>query len=296
MPHFPLRLLIAVAVVPAGAIIAGALLAKPVHLLLGGLGDVPFHKTISATTLMCGLLASFVYLRLTGPVDLRGAGLAGQTVEWKKHLPLGVFAGIALILLVESCLILLGVHVLEEDQGITRFSVIHAFVRALVAGLFVAFIEETLFRGALLSALQRQGGAAAALLFSSALYAAAHYIKFPPVPGSIGWLTGLAVVPASFYRFSDPAITDAFLSLFLLGVLLGLMRLRRGNIIQCIGFHAGLVAALTLSGYLTDPAPGARFEFLLNRYDPPLGWLSAGWLVVAVLAYRVFTARRAGTR
>ncbi|MGH8632262.1 MAG: lysostaphin resistance A-like protein [Burkholderiales bacterium] len=276
----------------AGAILAGALLAKPVHLLLGVLGSVEFHKTISAVTVICGLLASFVYLRVTGRVDLSAAGLAGESKEWKAHLPAAVIAGIALIVLLESCLLLLGVHELEQDQGITRYSIIHVLARALLAGLFVAFIEETLFRGALFSALERQGGTVAALVFSSALYAAAHYIKVPPVAGPIGWITGLAVVPASFYRFSDPAITDGFVSLFLLGILLGVMRLRCGNIIQCIGFHAGLVAALTLSGYLTDPVPGGRFEFLVNRYDPPLGWFSAGWLVLTLFAYQLFTLRR----
>ena len=280
-----LRLLSAVALVPAAALIAGALLAYPVHLLLNLTGSVPFHKALSVAAVLGGLAASFAYLRLTGRSGAAAAGLVGAETEWRIHLPATAAGAVLLVLLLEFSLVLLDVRALRHDQGITPYTIAHTFVRALLVGFVVAFVEETIFRGALFTALQRQGGGATALFISSAIYAAVHYIKFPPVAETPGWFTGLIFLPAAFRRFSDPAILDALLTLFVLGLLLGLMRLRSGKIIQCIGFHAGLVGALGLADFVTEHRPGAELGVLVSRYDQPLGWMAAAWLAVFVMVY-----------
>jgi hypothetical protein len=68
-------------------------------------------------------------------------------------------------------------------------------------------------------------------------------------------------------------------------VLLALSRWRRGNIYECIGFHAGLVSALKIRSYLTGFTPGARFDFLAGRYSSDLGWPAIVLLAALIVVY-----------
>ena len=137
---------------------------------------------------------------------------------------------------------------------------------------------------ALLTALLRGYGRITAMIQSSALYAAAHFLKYPdPLPGQeLHWDTGIQMFPTALRWFGSPGTPSALLSLFLFGMLLALVRMRRDSLWPCIGMHAGLVTGYKIAGYCTDRVPGAEYEFLLSSNSPVLGWLAVAWLALAL--------------
>jgi membrane protease YdiL (CAAX protease family) len=95
---------------------------------------------------------------------------------------------------------------------------------ALVAGLVAPVLEELLFRGLLLRALQRRVTPVAAVAISALVFALAH----PMLDPTIGTL---AVVPA----------------LFALGAISGAAALRRGNLSVSIFLHIGFNLLTTVA-------------------------------------------------
>ena len=95
----------------------------------------------------------------------------------------------------------------------------------------------------------------------------------------------MEMLPKALFRVSDPNIIDHFLTLLVLGVLLSMVRIRNGNIAMCIGIHAGIVMTMKVTGRFSDYTPGSQFDFLVNRYDHLLGYLSLAWLLVLATVY-----------
>jgi membrane protease YdiL (CAAX protease family) len=248
---------------------------------------MPFHKTVALTTEMAAVLAILLFLHATAGIGRATLGLGSAPRDLRRGLPIAFIAGALFLAALEGLLLLLGIHSPAASADWSASSLARLLFVALVMGLLVAAIEETLFRGALFSGLARSAGVVAALVLSSAVYAAVHFVKFKPMrPGvDLDWSTGPALLAQGLTRFSNPIIIDSFLTLFALGVLLGLMRLARGHIAECIGFHAGVVAGLRVAGKLTDYTPGSRFDFLVNRWNPELGWLAFFCVAAAIAAY-----------
>jgi membrane protease YdiL (CAAX protease family) len=235
---------------------------------------------------MVAVIAALLFLRAAGGLDRRTLGF-GFGMDAAREFAVALLAGAALLAAIESTLLLLGIHVPSPSADLAVAALARLLGAALAVGLAVAIVEELLFRGALFGGLQRTAGIATALFLTSAVYAAAHFVKFLPLPPGteIHWYTGLELLSHAFRRFKSPIVIDAFLTLFALGLLLGCMRLARGHIAQCIGFHAGVVAGLKIAGKLTDYRRGSDFDFLVNRWDPELGWLATGFIVVMTAGY-----------
>ena len=140
---------------------------------------------------------------------------------------------------------------------------------------------------ALFSSLAKKTNAFIAISLTSFVYAAVHFLKYRELPEGteITWLIGMEMLPDAFFKLSYPNITDHFLTLFTLGVLLSMVRLRHGNIALCIGIHAGIVMALKISGRFSEYVPGSPFDFLVNWVDHTLGYLSFAWLLVLAIIY-----------
>lgn len=285
--HFPALI--------GATLLGGALLAWPLYALLEPIVVPDFRKLLGFGTKILGVVLALLYLRSTGPLDGRALGGLRWTERYTLEPVVGFLAGFLLLALVEGSLLLLGVHEFQRNQEYVRMAVFTAVVAALVFGLVVALVEELLFRGALYTALRRDYGFALALVFSSATYAAAHFLKYPdPAPGQIPhWYSGLEMLPTALRWFMEPGTSAALASLFLFGMLLALVRERRDNLWPCIGIHAGLVSAYKIATYCTDRVPGAEYEYLLSSNSPVLGWLAVAWLATALLLCRRFCPVRA---
>lgn len=274
------------------AILFGALLAFPVYEIFSSFGEVPFRKIVSRTTLLSGLLFSLLYFAHYNGLSLHRLGIRSH----RAHIRLiqGLAAGFIIVAIIEANLLALDIHDLNAERLLSLERLSLLLLGGLLTGLLVGIVEELIFRGALLGGLSRQTNTALALVVVSLVYAAVHYLKFRdlPVDAAIHWYTGLTMLPAALFQFADPARYDAMLTLFFLGLLLGLVRLLTGNLILCIGIHAGLVAGEKFVQHVTDFMPYSPYAHLVNRYDPFSGDLASVWLLLFCVSLYFLCRRR----
>ena len=119
-----------------------------------------------------------------------------------------------------------------------------------VTGLVVAFIEETAMRGIMHSAIARESGPVAAIVLVSLVYAATHFFAKTRIPADqVGPGSGLDMLAGMLDSFSHPlGILDAFLCLFMVGVLLGVVVLKRWAMSGFAIFYLVTLGAIAL-GY-----------------------------------------------
>jgi membrane protease YdiL (CAAX protease family) len=119
--------------------------------------------------------------------------------------------------------------------------------KILVPAVAAPLLEEWLFRGVLLGLWLRFARPAAACAGTSLLFAFLHFLK-PPEGTAIADpahpLAGFELLGKIMLHFTDPVffVTD-FASLFVVGLILAMARVRSGALWFSIGLHAGWVAA-----------------------------------------------------
>lgn len=268
------------------ALTGGALLAFPVFSLLQLFFHVSPGKVMPAVISITGFMLLMLWLRHQRLLNRGTLGYAAGD-DKLRQLGAGFLAGILIMVILAAALVLLGIHRLEPDLHLDPVAGLRLMSAALVTGIVVALVEETLYRGALLGGLLARVTPASAILFSSVLYAAVHFLKFNADPDfHEHWYSGLALLPSAFHRFGDPAIVDVFLSLLAFGVLLALARLYSGALYLSLGLHAGTVFALRLVNKTTDYVPGNARAWMVNNQDHTLGLLALLWLMICIVIYR----------
>lgn len=263
--------------------------------LVGLFPATSFDDIAVRCTQVAGLLFALAYLHYYCGLSRHSLGWASRNRAATRELLQGFGFGVLILIALSASLYLLGIHapVPGRDYGVAALGLL--LLKAVVTGVAVALFEETLFRGALLgSLLQASGRAGSAVLSISLVYAAVHFIDYPPLEAGAGpgWLTGADRFPVMLGGLFDPDTLDAFLALVMLGILLGLMRLRDGGILRCIGLHAGLVAMIKIHRYFLAYREGSGLDFLVSDHDHRLGLLAFLWLAVATLVYYVAGHKR----
>ena len=274
------------------ALAAVALLAWPAWTLLHPHFDFPFHRIaerVGMLALLLGFLALARHLRLADRVSL-GYGLPRRI--FVQEMAIALALGVATMLAIVGVMTSLGL--LEWRSGAADIALPRLIVTGALSGFAVAFIEETFLRGAMHTAIARESGTRAAVLLTALLYAATHFFaKFHIPPEQVNAHSGLDLLAGTLHAFAHPlAIADAFLALFAVGVVLGLVRAATGSIAACIGLHAGWVWVMLVAHELAQPRAGARLGFLLSRFDGFVGWLVLAWtLLLALPLWRFYAAR-----
>lgn len=277
----------------AVALAAIAWLTYPAWLLLHPHFDFPFHRIgdrIGMLALLAGFLLLARRLKLADRVSL-GYGLARR--QFLRELGLGAALGVATMLAVVAAMWALGL-LAPAGESYTAAGLARLIVARAGSALVVALIEETFLRGAMHTAIERESGAAVAVLLTAVVYALSHFIASYHIAASeVTATSGIAMLAGSARALAHPlGVADAFLALFAVGVVLGGVRARTGNIAACMGLHAGWVWVMLLAHELTRPDRSAALSFLLSRFDGFVGWLVFGWTVLlAVPIWRFYAAR-----
>ena len=293
MPRSLWRPLLIFLLVIMAVFLFGALLAFPLYSCLALLAAIDFHKVVHYSILLTGLGLGLYYLQSTGML----AGMLGFDARVSSNLrglAWGYAGGLAILLLLELSLALLGMRQPDPDLGNGLPALLLAVLKALITGLAIGLTEEILYRGAIFTGLARYTNHFTALLVSACFYGAVHFIEIAELPAGAAptWSSGLTMLAGAFTQFTDPSILDSLLSLTLLGVLLGLLRWHSGNIIVCIGTHAGIVTVNKVFAYATDYQPGSPYAFVVNTYDHLTGAVASFWLTLACLLYYLLIIRR----
>src|SRR6202035_2611820 len=105
------------------------------------------------------------------------------------------------------------------------------FMIGVSSGIAVALIEETVMRGAMHTAIERESGPWTAALLTAPLFAVLHFTaKSRIAPEDVGWGSGFDLLLRSFSPLSSPALVfDSFLSWLIVGLILSLTRVLTGT-------------------------------------------------------------------
>lgn len=214
-------------------------------------------------------------------LDRRAAlGFDRPAKSLRHQVLLGWLGGVLMMTAIVALLMQLGVRVPETWEPGFVTDLIKTGLRALIAGLLIALLEESFFRGALFSCIRRQGSLLQAAGWSALLYALVHFMKphEPPDGTAVLWMLG-----SVFTGLFELQNLDSLLALWLAGVLLALLRERTGSIALGIGLHAGWVFVIQISRRLTDGVDQTGWAWLAGHYDGVIGWLAAVVLLLIII-------------
>jgi uncharacterized protein len=281
------------------ALAAVALLTWPAWLLLHPRFDFPFHRIGERIGMLALALGFVAVARHLGLADRASLGYGLPRRRFLHELGVALALGVASMLAVVGLMSALGLLEWRPGARLAGAALAGLLARSALAGLAVAFIEETFVRGAMHTAIERESGTRVAIMLTALFYAATHFFaSYHIAPAAVTARSGLELLAGTLHVFAQPAtIADAFLALLAVGVVLGLIRAATGNIAACIGLHAGWVWVMLVAHGLTQPVSGARLAFLLSRFDGFVGWLVLAWTVLLALPlWRFYTARAAAAR
>ena len=204
---------------------------------------------------------------------------------WRRDVGLGFALACGLLFALGAVLLVAGLY--DWRQGLKWTDLPNAAVSAAA----VSILEESLFRGALLGVVLRTAGAWPAQNFVAALFAIVHFLKPPEntTPllaslGSIHWLSGFELLPKVFWQFSDPwLLLGGFLTLFVVGLTLGLITRATHSLWSAIGLHAGWVFGLKTFSALTAPTRAHLLPWVGQNLLIGLGPLVTVALTAAIL-------------
>ena len=241
-----------------------------------GLARQPFHRYVNRCLLVLALGGLWPLVKALRLGSWQAAGFSGRN-HLGRELRAGLLAGWLSLFLVAVVAVAAGARVVNPDPTLARW--LGRIGGALATAAVVSVLEESLFRGAVFSALRRAGGFASAAGISSGIYALVHFFARPAPPPAVDWLTGFATLGAmlrGFLHFRE--LVPGLLNLALAGWMLAWARERTGRLWMSIGLHAGWIFWLKLYGFGTREVPGSQ-PWLWGG-----GKLIDGWVALAVLA------------
>jgi membrane protease YdiL (CAAX protease family) len=265
-----------------GCALLAALAAYPVFTLTGG-DDDSFRSLVSRGGQVFLLLGLWVVARRLG---LTWASL-GFHRTFPRQWAMGFALGVLMLGLHGVGLVALDIRALNGGGLPGASRLLAVLGKALATGLAVALLEELIFRGVLFAAVRKFSGTLAAVAISAFYYAGIHFLRsrWTGDPADIGWGTGFRVAADGFVHLATLP-PDSFLALLAAGLLLGLVRASLPRSLGiCMGLHAGWVFVIKTLKPLTHAVPEAPWGFLVGSYDRIIGYLSAGWIGVLILAF-----------
>ncbi len=251
-------------------LLGGALAAPLVWHLIHGIpsgwfggftGDIqrmPFHRYVSRSLQIAALLFLWPLLRSLRIRSLEEFGLS-RNGHPLRDLGIGMLCGLFCGLLLEPVLLLSGAFTM-------RFGYPHLILfllpKLILTAGAVAAIEEFLFRGVLLGFFRQAMPPLPAIIFSSLVFAAVHFLNIPPSGAGISeapaWWSGLHQLSAIGGALPPWRILIwSLLTLFTAGVILSWLTIRTGSLWASIGLHGLFIfsqqALNVVSGYTALP-------------------------------------------
>jgi membrane protease YdiL (CAAX protease family) len=257
----------------------GACIAYPAYELTSNFATFAFHRVASRIFM---LVLAVLLVWLCRHLNLRVKRDFGYGLPWRRFLKVSVlWAALGIATASAGAAFLLGTHlrVMNADFVPSAVSFARIFLIGLGSGIAVALIEETVFRGVLHTAIERESGPWMAAALTAPLFAVLHFTAKTRIPAAdLGWGSGFDLLALSFAPLSHPALVlDAFLSWLAVGLILSLTRALTGNIAVAIGLHAGWVVVLRMLQEATAGADAPAYSAWVAHFDGLLGYWLLPW-------------------
>ena len=231
------------------AVIAlGALLAPPLYWagravasrgVLQLLAETDFQKFFNRAMLVAALVLIWPTVRWLRVGGVRELGLEPDPRWWKRAVAGYLIAGL-LVAIMSGAYLSTEIYRWKKEPLAHLEKVWPLFFSAAV----VALLEEALFRGGILGLFRRTLGPWPAIIATSAIFSAVHFLKPDErvEVTSVDWLSGFELIPHVFHQFTQPLLLLAhFTTLVVLGLMLADVTVRTRSLWMAIGLHAGLV-------------------------------------------------------
>ena len=202
--------------------------------------DANFSKVSNRAIVLAGLLLLWPLLRSLRIRTLADIGLTKNPHRYRDFAA-GWFGSFAVMSLVGLGMLHFGVYRIQDSPPWKDL------ITIFISGLVIAFLEEWVFRGAILGSFRAYTRDYRALFAVSALFSILHFLQSPAkglAEADINWLSGFAVLPQRFQKFEQPLqLLGGFTTLFIFGWVAGWAVLRTRGLALGMGFHAGMVFA-----------------------------------------------------
>jgi membrane protease YdiL (CAAX protease family) len=256
-----------------------AALGYPAWLLISPLiHDPKFHRVASRVGMLLLVVAFVLTARRLRVADRQSLGYGLAPRPFAREVAWGIALGVALMLPVLGTMVALD---MRDRVGpvLSAWQWFNLMLSGLARGLVIAFIEETFMRGAMQTAITRESGAKLAIVLTSLLYAATHFIgRYRVAAADVNAWSGVDLLEGALMAFAHPLdILDAFVCLTGVGLMLGMVRHLTGNIAACVGLHAGWVAVIYVVRETSERNAHGPAVWLLSDYDGFIGWMVFFW-------------------
>jgi membrane protease YdiL (CAAX protease family) len=213
----------------------------------------------------------------------------GYGLPWRRFLRVScTWGAIGVVTAAVGAAFLLSTHLRVLSPGFTPtlLNFARIFLIGLGSGVAVALLEETVIRGAMHTAIERESGPWTAALLTAPLFAVLHFFaKVRIAPEEVGWGSGFDLLSRSFSPLAQPGLVfDSFLSWLIVGLILSLTRVLTGNIAMAIGLHAGWVVVLRMLQEGSNSGAAPRYSFWVGRFDGLLGYWLLPWGICIAIA------------
>jgi len=279
------------AILLAGLI--SALIAYPAYELTSTFASWAFHRVWGRVAMLV-LVVELVWL--CRHLNLKTRRDYGYGLPWRRFLTISLAWGaVGFATAGVGAWFLLSTHlrIMSPNFAPTAWNFARIFLIGVSSGIAVALIEETVFRGAMHTAIERESGPWTAALLTAPLFAVLHFTaKARIAPQDIGWGSGFDLLLRSFSPLAQPSLVfDSFLSWLIVGLILSLTRVLTGNIAVAIGLHAGWVIVLRMLQEGTTSGEAPAYSFWVGRFDGLLGYWLLPWGVAIAAALWLTRAR-----
>ena len=219
-------------------------------------GSYDFGRIYRRLLLLLTLLLGTLGRKWLGPISLRGIGTGSRP---GRQLGSGFMLGCFSLSLFLAIFLLMGERSLAPAVP-ADWS--WRAGRALASALVVGVVEETIFRGYLLGGFLRGGSRLGAVMWSSALFSAVHFLRAPVrVTPGLHLGVGLQALVAHLRPLGRPEVFFPFVGLLLLGMLLAYAYLWTDSLPFAIGLHAGWVFCVMTAGLLLREPTGIEWLY-----------------------------------
>lgn len=287
----PLLLLLLV-LAPAAAMLLTAPLGWGLGFLpWGAEGPPPPTRVFSRVTVL-GFVLGVILLR----ARLGYTAWLGEMLRWdrdsRRQLATGLVYSLLPLLALAVALVVLGAWRWLPQPPLKMLSRLPGYV---ASALLIGLLEETLFRGIILTLLVRAWGAWRGLFFSALFFAFLHPLGTPiEAPADYSFLAGASALASLLALFQEPLVQRQLVGYFLGGLILARATLLSDRLWAALGLHVGWVFFIRADGlFLKRSHDWDALYFGHNRLvDGILIWLFL--LLVYILVDR--TLRRSSTR
>ncbi len=204
--------------------------------------------------------------------------------------------GLSLLILLPVFLTLnfLGIHSIDMTKAWTIGWILKKLGVAFGLAVLIGIVEESVFRGLLLTSLRKYLPAFSAIFISSIYYAGLHFLdsKSTVSEDTLSLSGSFQLLSEAYHNVFAMQDVTAFLALCAVGLFLGVLRWRGDmNLATCIGCHAGWVFQIRMSKSTSIVDLNTPYSFLVSHYDGVIGIFVAGWLLF-ILAIVLFVMKK----